>query len=141
MCRTSPNESQMCTAASVMILETWDLSTLDCIVHVAHRNASTNYDKSSISISRSIVKFMAHSSNLLLESDWPMPACSDSLGIFFGSSKTDTLHSLFAAAWDTRTQAPLTRPFLTIPFEIWIQGDHFQCSPPQLSMNLQCTQT
>jgi hypothetical protein len=121
-----------------MILESWDLSKFDCIVIVAHRSASPQYDKSSLTISRSTVNFMVHSSNFLLESDWPMPACSDSLGLFYGSPKTETFHSLFAAAWDTRSNSPVSRALISNHLEFWMQGDYFQCTPQFFSNTLQC---
>ena len=36
---------------------------------------------------------------------------------FLEVQKTENFHSLFTAAWDTRTDAPVTRPFLQ-PFRI-----------------------
>ena len=117
-----------CRAASVMLLEAWNLSNSDCIVAVAHRGTGSRYSHSFNTNSRSAVPYMAHCSSLLLESDWPMPACSDAPGLFFGSPKTEPNHSLFAAAWTNLPHPSVLRPHLRTASDVWINGDSFLVS-------------
>ena len=132
VCRSFDNPSHFTRAASVMLLDTWNLSEVDCVVPVAHRGRTSRYDFINETRSRSSVHCMVHCSQFLLESDWPMPSCSEGLGLFFGSPKTEPQHSLFAAAWD------ITPPSFDLPRDsqtntnTWIQGDSFECMPVSL---------
>ena len=110
----------MICAASIMLLDSWDLLDNDSVLPVAHRGRGSAYDHINESRLRSTVNCMVHCSHVLLESDWPMPACSESLGLFFGSPKTEPLHSLFAAAWQSQLNLPIVRPLLHNHSELWI---------------------
>jgi len=127
------NESGVTRAASVMLLDAWDLSLDDCVLPIAHRAHGSQYDHFYNSSLRSSIKVMVHCSHLLLESDWPMPACSERGGLFFGCPKTQPAHSLFAAAWDTRTLPYSLRPHPHTHTDLWMHGDSISYSPSYMS--------
>ena len=79
---------------------------------------------------------MVHCSQLLLESDWPMPECSESLGLFFGGPKTELNHSLYAAVWDTTNSTQFPNVELSSRVDVWSKGDSFTIHPPQLTTSL-----
>ena len=123
----------MTRAASVKILEAWDLSLEDSVLPIAHRGNGSQYNFVYSSTLRQTVKAMVHCSQLLLESDWPMPACSESGGLFFGCPKTQPAHSLFAAAWDIRALPSSSRSPTHTRTDLWVIGDSFSCTPVSLS--------
>ena len=132
VCRSFDNASHFIRAASVMLLDRWNLSEVDCVAPVAHRGRSSRYEFINETRSRSSVHCMVHCSQFLLESDWPMPNCSEGLGLFFGSPKTEPQHSLFAAAWNSTPQLLDLRHDSHSNTNMWIIGDSFECMPVSL---------
>jgi hypothetical protein len=115
-----------------MLLERWDIDSFDAILAVAHRGRGTQYTVSSTHSSRAPVQFMVHCSQLLLESDWPLSESSESLGLFYGSPKTELMHSMYAATWVSST-SPLSSQNNSSDDNVWMKGDSFYLNPPLLN--------
>ena len=122
VCRSFNNESSMVHAVSVMLLDNWNLADSDSVLAIAHRGRGVHYTVSSTPQSRSPVHYMVHCSQLLLESDWPMPECSESLGLLFGGPKTELNHSLYAAVWDTTNSIQFPNVELSSRVDVWSKG-------------------
>ena len=131
VCRghTSENAS---VGVPVLLLQEWALRDADAIIRVAHREGASDFTRTTpflSSANSSIIRFMAHFTNFVLEADWPIPQFSTS-NMMYGSIRTNSNQTLFAAAWDER-QTPPEKTHRTSYDHTIKCGDSFNINPLQ----------